>query len=213
MSTGTTTETRRSRWPIAILAGLALVLLAVGMFWIGRATVVGTVPDSASADAGFLRDMQTHHAQAVEMAMLIRDRSADPELCAIAYDIATAQSQQSGIMYGWLQQWGLDQYGTPMAWMQGTPGHSEHGGGGGEATAPMPGMATPEQIAELTAATGVEAERIFLTLMIAHHEGGIAMAQAAEELGAQPLVRDLAAKMIAAQTAEIATMQELLDAR
>ncbi len=203
---------RRSRWPIAILAGLAVVILAVGMFWFGRASVVGTVPDSESADAGFLRDMQTHHAQAVELALLIRDRSDDPEIRIIAADIATAQSQQSGVMYGWLQQWELDQYGTPMAWMRTAV---EHAGHAPVETTPasMPGMATPAQIAELTSASGIEAERLFLELMIAHHQGGIEMAEAAERLASQPLVRDLAAQIVEVQTTEIATMQALLAER
>jgi len=211
-----TPAVRRSRWPVAVLAVLAVVVALAGMFWIGRASVVGTVPGSTSADAGFLRDMQTHHAQAVEMAMLVRDRTDDPELRAIAYDIATAQAQQSGVMYGWLQQWGLDQYGEPMAWMQGGDGHSGHGAtgsGGGEADATMPGMATRAQLAALGAADGAEAERLFLELMIAHHRGGVDMAEAAVRLATQPIVRGLAEKMIAVQTAEIDAMQQLLAER
>ncbi|HWL03029.1 MAG TPA: DUF305 domain-containing protein, partial [Microbacteriaceae bacterium] len=177
-----------------------------------RASVVGTVPGATSADAGFLRDMQTHHAQAVEMAMLLRDRTDDPELRAISYDIATAQAQQSGIMYGWLQQWGLDQYGVPMLWMRGSAEHSGHGGAP-SVDATMPGMATREQLAALEAADGLEAERLFLELMIAHHEGGIDMAEAAVRLAGQPIVRDFAAKMITVQTAEIETMERMLAER
>ena len=203
---------RRSRWPVAVVALLGLVILLVGMFWFGRASVVGTVPASTSADAGFLRDMQTHHAQAVEMAMLMRDRTDDPDLRAIAYDIATAQSQQSGVMYGWLQQWGLDQYGIPMVWMQGIDGHDGHATTGTEVQV-MAGMATRAQLAELTAADGVDAERIFLQLMIAHHQGGVEMAEAAVQLATQPIVRDLAAKMISVQTVEIEAMEQLLAQR
>lgn len=208
-----TPSVRRSRWPVAVVAVLALVIAIAGMFWIGRASVVGTVPGSTSADAGFLRDMQTHHAQAVEMAMLMRDRTDDPDLRAISYDIATAQAQQSGIMYGWLQQWGLDQYGVPMAWMQGSDGHGGHGATTEGGDTAMPGMATREQLAALEAADGPEAERIFLELMIAHHEGGIDMAEAAVRLAAQPIVRDFAAKMITVQTAEIETMERMLAER
>ena len=39
----------------------------------------------------------------------------------------------------------------------------------------MPGMATEAEVARLAAATGVEADRLFLTLMIRHHQGAIAM--------------------------------------
>ena len=65
--------------------------------------------------------MQTHHAQAVEMAFLVRDRTEDEEVRTVAYDIITSQQQQAGQMYGWLVQWGLDQTGSrpPMAWVGG----------------------------------------------------------------------------------------------
>ncbi|HWK20314.1 MAG TPA: DUF305 domain-containing protein [Microbacteriaceae bacterium] len=205
---------RRSRWPVAVVGVLAVVIALVAMFWIGRASVVGTVPGSTSADAGFLRDMQTHHQQAVEMAMLMRERTEDADLRAISYDIATAQAQQSGIMYGWLQQWGLDQYGVPMLWMSAADGHDHgapSGDGGGDAV--MPGMATREQLTALQAADGHEAERLFLELMIAHHEGGIEMAEAAVRLATQPIVRDFAAKMITVQSAEIDTMSRMLAER
>lgn len=75
----------------------------------------------------------------------------------------------------------------------------------------MPGMATPEQIAELSDASGAEAERLYLTLMIAHHTAGADMAQAGAELVQEPRVRVAAEKMVASQVAEITAMQDLLD--
>jgi uncharacterized protein (DUF305 family) len=99
----------------------------------------------------------------------------------MAYDIATTQGQQAGQLYGWLSAWGLRQLGTdpPMTWT----GHTGHGMG-----ALMPGMATPAQIAELSAASGVETERVFLRLMIAHHRGALEMSNAALERSTHPLV-------------------------
>ncbi len=146
----------------------------LGTLWVVQSRT--SAPADWSADAGFARDMQTHHAQAVEMAFLVRDRSDDEELRTVAYDIITSQQQQAGQMYGWLVQWGLPQTGSrpPMAWVGG-----EHAEAHASADGTMPGMATEAQLDELRAATGVEAERIFLRLMIAHHEGGVAMADAA----------------------------------
>jgi uncharacterized protein (DUF305 family) len=192
-----------------VLVGLAALLVGVlGTLWVvqGRSSA----PTDFGADAGFARDMQTHHAQAVEMALLVRDRTDDEDLRTVAYDIITSQQQQAGQMYGWLVQWGLPQTGSrpPMAWVDG-----EHAAVHADADGVMPGMATPAQLAELRAATGVEAERIFLRLMIAHHKGGVAMADAAVADARTPEVRTLAGAISAAQSSEIRLLQQMLDDR
>ena len=176
--------------------------------WVVQAR--SSAPTDFGADAGFARDMQTHHAQAVEMAFLVRDRTDDEDLRTVAYDIITSQQQQAGQMYGWLVQWGLPQTGSrpPMAWVDG-----EHAAAHAGPDGVMPGMATPAQLAELEAATGVEAERIFLRLMIAHHTGGVAMAEAAVADARTPEVRTLAGAIAAAQSSEIRLLQQMLDDR
>ena len=104
--------------------------------------------DDFGADAGFARDMQTHHAQAVEMAFLVRDRTDDAEVRTVAYDIITSQQQQAGQMYGWLVQWGLDQTGRDRRW----PGSAASTRRPTRTpTARCPGSATATQIAELEA--------------------------------------------------------------
>ena len=192
-----------------VLVGLAALLVGVlGTLWVVQAR--SSAPTDFGADAGFARDMQTHHAQAVEMAFLVRDRTDDEDLRTVAYDIITSQQQQAGQMYGWLVQWGLPQTGSrpPMAWVDG-----EHAAAHADADGVMPGMATPAQLAELEAATGVEAERIFLRLMIAHHTGGVAMAEAAVADARTPEVRTLAGAIAAAQSSEIRLLQQMLDDR
>lgn len=193
---------------LLLVALTALLVGVVGTLWVVQAR--SSAPTDFGADAGFARDMQTHHAQAVEMAFLVRDRSEDAEVRTVAFDIITSQQQQAGQMYGWLVQWGLDQTGSrpPMAWVGG--GHAAaHAGSDGS----MPGMATPEQLAELTAASGVAAERIFLRLMIAHHTGGVAMAEAAVADASTPEVRTLAGAIAAAQASEVTLLERMLAAR
>ncbi len=73
------------------------------------------------------------------------------------------------------------------------------------------GMATQEQIKALTAARGTEADRQFLTLMIAHHKGGVEMAQAYLDRGHNPMVRTFAQKIVMTQEAEISALTQLLD--
>ncbi|NHA67672.1 DUF305 domain-containing protein [Phycicoccus sp. CMS6Z-2] len=184
-----------------------MVLGALASFLVLRATDGPGVLDTG-ADAGFARDMQTHHRQAVEMAFLVRDRTDDEEVRRLAFDIITSQQQQAGQMYGWLVQWGLPQTGprAPMAWVGGE--HAAHG-----ATGAMPGMATDAQLDDLRAARGVEAERVFLRLMIAHHVGGVEMADAALADARTDEVRVLAGAIATAQTSEIELMESMLDAR
>ncbi len=209
---------------VAIIAVVALVVVALVSFSIGRLSTIGATPGSTSAEAGFARDMQAHHVQGVEMAMIIRDRTDDPATRLLGYDIATTQGQQSGQLYGWLSEWGLSQYGSEpsMTWMtrpalNGTAGHA-HGGTAAASTShvpggPMPGMATSEQLAELQAASGVEAERLFLTLMIAHHQGALEMAESVLERSTNPVIVPFANAVLASQASEIDLMESMLAQR
>jgi len=204
---------------IVVAALLVLVSLVVGVI-VGRVTATGAlpVPGESSAEAGFARDMQVHHGQAVEMALLVRDRSNDPEIRLLALDIATAQAQQQGQMFAWLAIWGLAQTSSEpeMDWLSrpvidGSAGHEGHGGHGGHTPGePMPGVATFEQMQALERATGVEAERIFLTLMIAHHQGGVEMAEAVLARSTHEQVTTLANGMVMLQSKELDYMAELL---
>lgn len=188
---------------VAVLAAVAVLL----MFWPRE----GSTPGDLSPEAGFARDMQIHHAQAVEMAFIIRETTSDPILRTIGYDIITTQEQQSGQMAAWLQAWGLPATGTrpSMAWM---PGHGSHGSVTPTLNAAglMPGMATPAQLDELRHASGAAADRLFLTLMIAHHRGGVAMADAVLAVTEQRQVRQLAQAIATSQQAEIEQMTQML---
>ena len=213
---------RRIRLYVA--GAVAAVILVAASFAAGSLSApVVTAPSNTSAEAGFARDMQTHHNQAVEMSLMVRDLTDDPDVRLLAYDIATSQSQQAGQMNGWLTVWNLPQTSPEpsMTWMSrpalsgvSHEGMSEMGTGDSshQPGSPMPGMATAEQLASLQAASGVEAERIFLTLMIAHHLGGVEMADAVLVRSEERVVRSLAASIVKAQTSEVTYMRGLLDA-
>jgi uncharacterized protein (DUF305 family) len=191
------------------------VLIGAGAFLAGRLSSGATAtPSTESAAAGFLRDMQVHHAQAVDMAMAIRDSSTDPDLRRLAYDIALGQSNQAGQMYGLLESWGLSQASgqPPMTWMS-QPVLDGSSGDHGHTPSPdgaMPGMASDTQLDELRAATGVEAEELFLTLMIAHHRGGLEMAEGVLARTTVPQVVTMANGIIVSQQADIDAMQAML---
>ncbi|WP_150307083.1 DUF305 domain-containing protein [Planctomonas psychrotolerans] len=214
---------RRTRLTIsAILAGTVILLLGFGAGWLARPQPASAaLPTTTSAEAGFARDMQVHHQQAVEMSVLLRDRSENEEVRTLALDILTGQGQQAGQMYGWLAMWGLPQAPAEprMTWMMRPPlagaGNHEHGSSDGAMAdhvpgEPMPGLASPEDIARLTAASGSAADRLYLELMIEHHRGGVTMADAVLDRSANRTVTDLASSMTAAQQAEIDYMTDLL---
>ena len=206
-----------SRSPLrtALVAVIALGLVVLGgalavALGIGRGE---TTPTSDSVDAGFSRDMSRHHLQGVEMANVALERSDDPEIRSLAFDISSIQTNQAGRMEGWLSLWGLPPSGGEvMAWM-GDGGHAGHSTGMGGDTTLMPGMATEEELTALRELSGTEFDVEFLRLMIRHHQGGLDMATHAAEHADVSAVRRLADTIADTQTAETTTMTDLLTAR
>ncbi|TYB61130.1 DUF305 domain-containing protein [Nonomuraea sp. PA05] len=193
-----------------IICGV-LVLAVAAFLLFGRD---GT-PGDTSPEAGFARDMATHHAQAVDMAFIIRDKGPAREIRSLAFDIINTQSNQRGMFQGWLQQWKLNQATDqrPMAWMSG------HGHGATPAATPgvtpgvMPGMASADELTKLKQAQGTQAEVLFLQLMIRHHEGGVQMAEGLLKLSTRSEVVSMAQKIVGGQSGEIKLMTELLKQR
>ena len=197
MKSGASVSSSVWPWLLAVVFGsLAVTVLALYLTYLRP-------PDDDSAEAGFARDMMVHHAQAVEMAGIVSDKSISPEMETLATDIALTQQAQIGQMQGWLAVWGLPMTGAEpaMAWM-------------GHPTADrMPGMATPEEIEVLREAPPEEAEKRFLRLMIPHHQAAVPMAEAVLKETDRPEVRQLAGAIVASQKAEIEVMRDLLAER
>ena len=202
---------------LAVVALAALVLGGLAGALLARQPALAAAAEG-SVDAGFARDMQAHHAQAVDLAVLVRDRSTDDEVRTVALDILLTQQNQIGQMAGWLSTWGLPAAASepPMAWMAGTGhGHGTAGGTAGDAAgyAAMPGWVSRADLARLTAATGAEADRLFLQLMIPHHQGGVEMAAYAVEHAQRPQVVALARTVVTSQERELTALQDMLEAR
>lgn len=202
------------RWLVLCLLLGALLATAI---WAPTARQ-SSMPAETSADAGFARDMGDHHQQAVDMAFIIRDKSADVTVRNVAFDIINTQATQRGMMMGWLQQWRLPQTTTrpALAWMNNSkkstmdhssmPSSTEHSG-------LMPGMASPEEIDKLRSLTGKEADVLFMQLMIRHHTGGISMAKGLLERSKRQEVRTLAQTIVNGQQAEIDLFTQMLNER
>ena len=204
--------------PVSRLLRFPFTLLAVcGLFVAAGCT---RSPGDTSAEAGFARDMATHHAQAVEMAFIIRDRTTDEVLRTLAADIIVSQSAQRGMFMAWLQLWGLPQASSSprMTWMTSGSatsdgGAHQHGGDASGGLALMAGMATDVELDALRAATGRDAEVLFLQLMIRHHEGGVHMAQALLARSTHDDVVPIARSIDSSQSGEIQAMAGMLTTR
>jgi uncharacterized protein (DUF305 family) len=166
------------------------------------------VPAPQDVDAGvrFMRDMIVHHEQALVMAALVADRTEREDLRLLARRIAVSQEDEIGMMRRWLTT-------------RGEPGQDGvvHEGGGAHAGAhaPMPGMASAEELARLGAVTGEAFDVQFLELMIRHHEGALVMVNdllTTEGAGQEPELFRFASHVDADQRAEIARMRRVLEA-
>lgn len=198
---------------VGLVAGTAAALLvAAGAITYSVAEEHGSgdaVPTADSADAGFARDMAVHHQQAVEMSYIVRDRTKDPELRRLAYDIAQTQANQRGMLLGWLDLWELPKVSSdaPMTWM----GMGDMASGKDGAL--MPGMATNTEMKKLGTLSGKQAEVFYLQLMTDHHKGGIHMAEGCVAKCAVGVEKRLAQGMVDSQQSEIDLMADMLKER
>ncbi len=177
------------------VVAVALAFTVLG-FGIGTLMASDDTNDPSAIDVGFTRDMIDHHDQAVVMALIVLDETdLDPNVRSFATDVVVFQRWEVGIMDTFLSGWGetrgdLDR--QAMVWM-----------GEGVPLAAMPGMQGADEVAALDAASGGDADRLFLELMREHHVGGLHMAQFAAESADDPRVRSLAERISTNQTIEI----------
>lgn len=173
--------------------------------------VEADTPGYAPADAEFVRDMIVHHEQALDMTALAPDRTDSDDMRLLAQRIEETQEFEIDLMRRWLEERhepapepasGADAHG-------GHERHTDHAGMVG-----MAGMASPEQMTALADAEGEAFDRMFLELMIRHHEGALIMVDElleTERGGREPQLFMMLSHIDADQRAEIARMQRMLD--
>lgn len=190
-------------WWQALIIALAVGVLGMA---VGKLISRPDHPGPGSVDVGFLQDMRQHHDQAVSMSFIYTAKPADGtdvNLRTIAREIIRGQQLENGLMVQLLRDWRQieqNETETAMGWM-----------GMAIAADQMPGLASADDMDKLTAATGPEASQLFASLMIAHHEGGIHMAEYAAEHASTNDVRQLAAAMIGAQRSDLVELRQLLE--
>lgn len=150
------------------------------------------------ADVMFVQGMIPHHQQAVEMSSTLLKKSEITDgTTALAKQIQAAQQPEITTMESWLKTWGKT--------LDDGMGGMDHGSMGD-------GMATDTQMKAFEGAEGAAAEKMYLTMMTAHHQGAIKMAESELKDGTSPDAIQLAKNIATSQQAELTTMQELLAA-
>jgi uncharacterized protein (DUF305 family) len=157
-----------------------------------------------AADVTFAQQMSGHHQQAIDMANLASSRSTNAQLKNLASQIEQAQGPEIQQMTGWLSQWGA----SPSSAMPSMPGMSMPSPTPGMGS--MPGSMSDADMQKLQQASGAAFDKMFLQMMIQHHQGAVDMAKTELANGSNVDAKALAQRIIDTQTAQIAQMQHML---
>lgn len=151
-----------------------------------------TTDAARAGDVMFAQMMIPHHEQAIDMAdMALAESSASAKVRSLATDIKKAQDPEVDTMKGWLTTWGAS---------TAAPSGMDHGSG----------MMSDGDMDDLHAARGAAFDRMWLRMMITHHEGAITMAEQVLSTTKDAEVTKLAEAIIEAQKVEIDTMSKLI---
>ncbi|MFC3897652.1 DUF305 domain-containing protein [Lentzea rhizosphaerae] len=161
------------------------------------ATGSGQAAGNNADDVTFAQGMVPHHQQALDMAKLVPSRSTNAKVLDLAKRIEGGQDPEIQKMNAWLKAWGAP---TSMPGM-------DHGSMPG-----MSGMMSAEDMKMLEQSKGAAFDKMWLDMMIKHHEGAVAMAKTELQKGSNADAKKLAQDIIDAQQKEIAEMQDLLKA-
>lgn len=165
-----------------------------------------TAAKANAADVHFMSGMIPHHAQAVLIAGWAESHGARPDIVRLCERIVVGQRDEIALMQTWLRTKGAPVPDENATHMKMTMNGMEH-------DMLMPGMLSPEQLAELDAARGSKFDRLFLQAMIRHHQGAISMVDAllgSEGAAQDDLVYKFASDVYADQTTEISFMEKML---
>ncbi|MFF7974978.1 DUF305 domain-containing protein [Streptomyces sp. NPDC007905] len=204
-----TTRTPTCRAALVAATGLASLVLAAcgggggaGGVRAGHGSSANPSASTATAhnaqDVAFAQGMIPHHQQALEMARLADGRASSARVKDLAARIEKAQDPEIRTMTGWLKTWGAQ---VPMA---GTD-RSGHAGMSG-----MSDMMSDDDMAALKKAGGKDFDTMFLSLMVDHHQGAVAMATTEKRKGEYGPAKGMAGGIVSAQNAEIKEMKQLL---
>jgi uncharacterized protein (DUF305 family) len=145
------------------------------------------------SDVTFVQAMIPHHEQAIEMSKPADSRAQTDRVKELAKRIESAQTPEIERMKSLLSSWGESMDGE---------GHGGHDMGAG--------MMSESAMAELQGVSGGSFDRMFLLMMIEHHNGAIEMADEELKNGQSKEAKDLATQIKSAQQDEVQEMQRLV---
>ena len=143
-----------------------------------------------------MQGMIMHHHQAMIMSDMAEERTNSNAVLDIAGKIKVTQDDEIDFMQGWLEERDEDAPNPEM--MHGMKSHNN-----------MAGMATPEQLQELEDSKSTDFDRLFLQLMINHHDGALKMVKDLKEYPGttyDPLLNEFVSDLVNDQGVEIERM-------
>ena len=192
-------------WRHSALNVVLALILAAGIGALGGYFAGGSSSETAhnNVDTGFLQDMRIHHEQAVVMATVYLGAApnGNSTLRTIARGILLEQQMETGRMVQLLRIFKAaetNESDQVMGWM-GTPIPLSR----------MPGYATDAELEKLYQSRDAQADEVFISLMIAHHKGGIHMAEYTVENGKNKEVVAFAELIVESQSSEIGELTRL----
>jgi uncharacterized protein (DUF305 family) len=187
---------RERLWIVVVL----LAFVGVGIFGYSLGLTRNTA-EPLNTDVAFAQAMIPHHEQALDMAdMALSQRDLDPALRELIQGMKDAQGPEIEQMRGWLEEWGAAELPA------GGHGMGRHNMNGFM----MGGMMSNDQMRDLMGSRGMDFERMWMLMMIEHHEGAIDMSEQVLRTTSDPRVRALAEDIIESQTEEIVIMRRML---
>jgi len=190
----------------ALVPAAALLLALAGCGSDTSSSTGSASDDHNDADVTFAQEMIPHHQQALVMADVAIEGAETQELQDLAERIKAAQAPEIEEMTGWLESWGEDVPDLDAM------SHMMMGHGDGDEDNDMPGMMDADQMQQMSGmmGDGIAFDRMWVLMMIEHHEGAIEMAKDEQADGQSEDAIALAEAIEEAQTAEIAEMEQML---
>ena len=150
------------------------------------------------ADVKFLQGMIIHHQQAILMSSMADKRTNNETIVDLAKRIDVSQEDEINFMESWLYDRGENKKDIPH--------HNMHMDMG------MAGMATPKQLEDLKNTKATDFDRLFLQLMIAHHDGALKMVEELREFSGSaydPILSEFVSDLVNDQGVEIERMNTI----
>lgn len=193
---------------VAVSAGLALTVAACGSTSsssgasgsrpIATATAAGIAATHNQADVTFIDDMTPHHSGAIAMAQLAVTRAGSTQVKTLAAQIAAAQGPEQRKMAAMATAWGVA-----------APSTDQNAGDIAGSSSSM-GNGMSMDTTALEPLSGSAFDKMFLSMMIEHHQSALPMAQTELHAGSNMQAKELAQSIVTSQTAQIAQMKQML---